>query len=303
MNAQSYNGISLRDVMLALAVTALWGLHFTVIKIGAHEIPSLFLLVVRFSIACLIFLPFIKRIDAAHWRDIASYTIPYLVIHLGTLFVALNYTDAGLSSIILQLGLPFSIILGWIFFKERFGLKTLIGLILSFVGVIILVYQPLNPHFSILGAALLVLSSVGWAVGALRMRSIQDVDFINMTFYSHIIALPFAILGTLIFETGQIEHLQNANMLNLSFVLFYQVIVMSACLFLWKGLMHRNPVFIITPFTMLVPVFGVICGMVFLAETLDSKTVIGGFITLLGVLIITVRKIQKAERIEYPDGD
>lgn len=303
MNAQSYNGISFRDVTLALVVTALWGVHFSVIKIGAHEIPSLFLLVIRFSVASLIFLPFVKRMDRAHWRDLISYTIPYLVIHLGTLFVALKYTDAGLASIILQLGLPFSIILGWVFYKERFGLKTLIGLFLAFGGVLILVYQPLNPHFSALGAGLLVISAIGWAVGALRMRNIQDVDFYNMTFYSHLIALPFAIAATFIFESGQWEQLQKADPLSLSFVLFFQIVLMSICLFIWKGLMHRNPVYIITPFTMLVPVFGVISGILILGEVLDSKTVLGGVITLLGVMVITIRKIQKSEKIDYPEGE
>ncbi|MCD8498258.1 MAG: EamA family transporter [Alphaproteobacteria bacterium] len=289
--------LTLRDAALATAIAASWGVHFMVIRLGAHEVPPLFLLTLRYFLASLIFLPFTSRIDIKQIGGVASYALPYLILHIGLLFVALKYIEAGLASLIMQLGVPFIVLLGWVCFGEKFGPRTAGGLLLSMLGVVLIVYQPFNPDFSYIAAGLCVISAFGWAVGALRMRAVKDMNFATMTFSSHIIALPFALILTLIFETGQVVALGNAHYGILAFVLFYQVILMSLGLYLWRGLMHRNPAWLMTPFTLFVPVFGVLSGMIFLSERPGLYAVLGGLLVLVGVGIIFVRQAQKGRKL------
>jgi len=289
----------LRDMALALLIVALWGLHVVVIRIGATEIPPLMLLSLRFAIVLSVSAFFFKRLPHAKIKAIALYAFPYLVLHLGTIFIGLRYIEAGIGGLILQTEVPFAIILGWLFFREKFGIKTAAGLALAFIGVLIIIYKPgaQSGHFSYFGAAMLVASAFFWAVGSLRMRYIDGVDFWTMSFYSHVIALPFVALLSLLFEANQIKEVMQADPITLGGVLFYQTVLMTLCLYWWKGLMVRNHAYQVTVFMLLQPVFAVIFGMLILSETLDFMTIKGGVVTLIGVGLVTLRKFKKEKQL------
>lgn len=291
--------MTLRDSALALFIVALWGLHVVVIRIGATEIPPLLLLGIRFAIVMSVAAFFFKRLPLDKIKAIAFYAFPYLVLHLGTIFIGLRYIESGVGGLILQTEVPFAIILGWVFYREKFGIKTAAGLALAFIGVLIIIYKPqgTGQNFSYFGAAMLVASAFFWAVGSLRMRYIDGVDFWTMTFYSHLIALPFIALLSAIFESNHIAEIMQAEPMTLGGVLFYQTVLMTLCLYWWKGLMVRNHAYKVTVFMLLQPVFAVIFGILILNETLDLLTIKGGLITLAGVALVTVRRIQKQQKL------
>lgn len=290
--------MSMRDMALAVLIVALWGLHVVVIRIGATEIPPLALLSIRFAIVITFAAFFVKRLPIDKIKAIALYAFPYLFLHLGTIFIGLRYVEAGIGGLILQTEVPFAIILGWLFFREKFGLKTTIGLALAFIGVLVIIYKPGQDtgDFSYFGAAMLVASAFFWAVGSLRMRYIDGVDFWSMSFYSHLIALPFVALLSVFTESNQVADVIKADPLTLGFVLFYQTVLMTLCLYWWKGLMVRNHAYQVTVFMLLQPVFSLVFGMWILHETLDLMTIKGGLITLLGVGIVTMRKLTKEKQ-------
>lgn len=287
--------ISLRDAALATGIAASWGLHFTVIRAGALEVEPLTLLTLRFLLASLIFLPFARRVTPEQFKALAFYAVFYLVLHIGLLFVALRYLEAGLTSLILQTGTPFILILGWVFFGEHFGIKTGFGLILALIGVCLIVYRPFDPDFPFFAALLGVVSAFCWAAGALRMRFIEGVDFASMTFYSHLVALPFALVMMGWFEGNPAPAVTAAHLPTLAGVLAYQVILMSLSLYWWRGLMQRNPAYLVTPFALFVPVFGVLSGMIFMGEQLGAGVLVGGALVIAGVGVISLRQIQKGK--------
>ncbi len=59
---------------------------------------------------------------------------------------------------------------------------------------------------------------------------------------------------------------------------------------LWYHLLRHHPVNQTMPFTLLVPVFGVVFGVLLLGETLTWRTVVGGLLTLFGVSVIVLRR-------------
>ena len=287
--------MSLRDIALALFIIALWGMNLVVIRIGALEIPPLTFLTIRLALCSLMFMPFFKRLDGTQFKNLFFYAIPYITVHLGTLFIGLKFTPSALSGLILQLEIPFLVLIGWLFLGERFGLKTFIGILLAMIGVITIIYQPQGAEpIGYLGPLLLVTSALAWAVGSIRMKYIQDLDFATMTGGSHAIALPFIAALACLIEDNHWQNLLAANQLTFSFVMFYQVIVMSLCLYWWKGLMNRNPAYKVSIFIVLLPLFTVLFGILVLNETLSANAVIGGAIALAGVAIVTVRKSQKS---------
>lgn len=277
----------------------IWGMHFVVIRIGALEIPPFMLLSIRFFLCGLIFLPFANRISLDTFKNLAMYAIPFQGLHMAFLFAGLAQVDAGIAGLVMKAELPMLVILGWFVFKERFGLKTFIGLAVAIIGGAIVLYKPhTDANVTAMGVGFLLLSALFWAIGSTRLRAIKELNFPTMVGYAFTIALPIAITLSLVFESNHIEALKNANHSKLGAVLFYQVIIVSMSHFGWKVLVGRNPVYILTAFTILTPVFALLGGILILHEPLAWTTIFGGAVALAGIAIVTSRQAGKHEELK-----
>ncbi len=281
-----------KDIGLALAVVAGWGLNIVMIRLGATAVEPLSLLVIRYGLSILLFAPFAKKLPLNRYKDMALYALPYIALHLGLVFMALEFLQASLGGLILQTQVPFAIIIGIVFYREKIGIRAITGLILAFGGVGLILLKP-DIEFSYLGTFLMLASAFMWAIGSVRMRNIRDLNMPTMMTYSYVMAFPVVLIGSLLFETSQIEKLTNANWSILSIVLAYQIILMSLALYVWKNLMSRNSVASVTAFSLLQPVFSVSFGMLLLGESVGLITLIGGAIALCGVTLIVFRKRYK----------
>lgn len=274
---------------------AIWGMNYVTIRMGALEISPLLLLSIRFFLCGLIFLPFARAINKTQFLNIAKYALPFQGIHMGTLFLGLAEVDAALGALIMQVQLPFLILIGLVFYKERFGWKTAMGLIIAFIGGLILVYKPApDAHVTVMGVVFLVISALTWAIGSARLKYVQDINFPTLMGSAFWIALPFVFVMSLMTESDHIAQLQGANSITLLIVLGFQVILVSISHYLWKIVIGRNPVYMATPFTILTPIFGVVFAVILLGEALSMTSVIGGGIALAGIVIVTFRKAEKA---------
>ena len=282
-----------RDMALALLVVIAWGVHFPVIKIGTNEIPGALLVTIRFFLTGLVFLPFCKKLTSHQMKQVLIFSVYYYMSHLPLLFIALRYLDSATVALIMQIQVPFAIIIGWLLHKENFGWKTTLGLALAFAGVFFIFGSP--DITSYLGLGLTVCSALFWAFGSIHMRNIKDVDMPSMTAYSSLMAVPATLLMSFVFEYNQIEALQSANWLHLGAVLFYQVFLMSLMMYFWKQLMSRNSIQVVTSFSLLQPAVAVVAAHYMLGEVLSTSALIGGGLAMLGVGVIIIRKIQKLD--------
>jgi O-acetylserine/cysteine efflux transporter len=282
-----------RDVLLALVVILAWGIHFPVIKIGTNEVPGLVLVTLRFLLTGIIFLPFCRNLSKLEFRQVLIFSGYYYMGHLASLFVALRYLESATVALIMQVQVPFAIIFGWLLYNEKFGWRTSVGLGLSFAGLFFIFGSPDITSF--LGLGLTILSSLLWALGSIHMRKIKDVDMPSMTAFSAILAVPSTAIMSLIFEKNQVAELMSANWLHLGFVLSYQIFLMSLMMYLWKELLSRNPVQLVTSFSLLQPAIAVVAAHFMLGESLSTSSFIGGALAMLGVGIIVIRKIQKRQ--------
>lgn len=286
--------MSLKDVVLAISIMALWGLHFVIIRIGALEIPPFLLLSLRFALCALIFLPFANRLSKSQLKNLFFYALPMYALHMSTLFLGLSEVDVGLAALIIQVEMPFLIIIGWIFYSERFGMKTTFGLLITLIGSVLILYKPhMDANISILGITALIISALSWAIGSARLKYIRELNFPTMIGFAFLMALPFSVLFSFMFESNQIEILQTADHLKLGGVLFYQVIIISVSHYWWKIIIGRNPIYMVTPFTILSTLFAVLFGIIFMNEALSTFTLIGAAVALTGIAIVTFRKAKK----------
>lgn len=285
--------MSKRDIFLALLVILAWGIHFPVIKTGTNEIPGLMLVTIRFLLTGLVFLPFCKNLTKLQFKQILIFSAYYYMGHLATLFLGLRYLESATVALIMQAQVPLAMLLGWAFYAEKFKWKTSLGLGIAFIGLLFIFGSP--DITSYLGLGLILTSSLLWALGTVHMRKIQDIDMPSMTAFSAILAAPVTALMSITLESNHVQELMTANWVKLGGVLGYQIILMSLMMYLWKELMSRNAVQLVTAFTLLQPAVAVVAAHYMLGETLSKEAIIGGGLAMIGVSIIVLRKIQKRE--------
>ena len=116
-----------RDFALTLAVVALWGFAFVPIKWALADVPPFMLAAMRFLFAALPAVFFVAR-PAMPWRPVAAYGVAIGVLQFGLLFLGMHLgMPAGLSSLVIQLQVFFTIALSMWLFHERPRAVTWVG--------------------------------------------------------------------------------------------------------------------------------------------------------------------------------
>src|SRR6187551_1481876 len=124
-----------RDIALAVAVTATWGVNFVVIEIGLDHYPPLLFSALRFSVAAVPAIFFVGR-PQVPWRWILAVAGALGVTKFSLLFAGMAAgMPAGLSSLILQSQAVFTLIFAVLLLRERPRPVQLIGLLLCVAGV------------------------------------------------------------------------------------------------------------------------------------------------------------------------
>ncbi|GGY04763.1 membrane protein [Litchfieldella qijiaojingensis] len=276
----------LRDLLLGFTVIAIWALNIIVIKVGVADMPPLLMTTLRFMLVAALLVPF---------NPVAPHQFPFLLLlsatfgtlHFALLFIGLEQAEAGTGALLVQMGTPFATLLAVIFLKERLGPKRLVGLILSFAGVIVLAGGPTLP--SALPLALLLLSALGWAVSQLLIKRGPNIPPLALAGWVALFAVPQVALGSLLFEHDHMNAMVNAGWAGWGAVLYTAVMSSIVAYGLWYGLLRRHPVNRVVPMTLLVPVLAVLLGVILLGDGLGIHKLAGGALVVTGIALIILR--------------
>ncbi|MCH4562497.1 EamA family transporter [Halomonas sp. EGI 63088] len=276
----------LRDLLLGLSVIAIWALNIIVIKVGVAEMPPLLMTTLRFLLVAALLVPF---------HPVARHQLPFLLLlsatfgtlHFALLFIGLGQAEAGTGALLVQMGTPFATLLAVIFLRERLGPKRLVGLTLSFAGVVVLAGGPTLP--SPLPLALLLLSALGWAISQLLIKRGPNIAPMALAGWVALFAVPQVALGSLLFEHDHLEAMRRAGWAGWGAVVYTAVMSSILAYGLWYGLLRRHPVNRVVPMTLLVPVLAVLLGVLLLGDTLGIHKLAGGGLVVAGIALIVLR--------------
>lgn len=276
-------------VLYALITALCWGANFVAAKIGMEHFPPLLLLTLRFALVAAILLPF-------YWRR----TIPFHVLLpmsliLGTAHFALMFTgiakglDLATAIITAQLGVPFSCLLSAMLFDDRLGPWRSFGMVVAFIGIMFIAGTPqvvanFYPFLMVMGA------SFCWASGNILLKRQGTANVLEMLAWLSLLVVPQMLLLSLLIESNHWELLITAPASAVIAVLFTAVASTVVAYGLWYHLLQNCEVSRVTPFNLLVPIFGIAIAQIFYQDPLSMKVLIGGAITLGGVAIIVFRK-------------
>ena len=133
--------MNIRDLLLTLSVPVIWGFGFTFAKAGMAEFPPLFLMGMRFCIVALALVWVVPR-PRGHLRYIFWIALISSTLQYGLTFTGLSMIDASLAVIVVHLEVPFGVLPAVIILRERPGLQRIVGMLLSFSGIVLIAAQP-----------------------------------------------------------------------------------------------------------------------------------------------------------------
>ncbi|MGH1397590.1 MAG: DMT family transporter [Alphaproteobacteria bacterium] len=285
--------VSSRDVLLGLLVMLGWAGNTVVIKFITLEVEPFTGLALRFVIAALVFLPFLRMVGRAQFWVLLQICVCMAVLHWGSLIWAIDRLDASMAAILMQMQVIFAALIGRFFFGENFGWRTGAGIMLGIAGVAVLVGLPEETP-SMSGVLGMVFSMFTIVIAYARMKAIAGVSSVNYMAHLYAIGIVPVIVMAFMFEAPLAFDWGAVDWRVLGRALLYQVFLVSGVHMLWQRLMGRNAMSGLPNLTLLLPVMGVAMAVVFLGERVSMPMVFGGVLTMIGVGIVLWRKRVRA---------
>lgn len=281
-----------KDYLQLFACLVLWAGNVIAIKMAVSEVDPMVAATLRFICAALLFMPFIKWPDKRTLKIIFQISMLMNVLHIGTLFIALDMLDAASVSILLQTQVVFATLLGVFLFKERIHWRTWTGMGIASFGIIVMLGEPdMMSHPQ--GVAIMLFSCLCLTLSYVRMKHLQTVHPATYVCLINLFAAPIAFAASQVIAPQSWGNLGAVDWHVFGPLLAYQAILVSSTHIAWQRLMHRGDVGRITAFTLLIPFLTIILSVTILGEHISWAMIAGGLITMLGVGIITLRRIQK----------
>jgi O-acetylserine/cysteine efflux transporter len=278
--------MSPRDLILALFVVTVWGVNFVAIRWGVDEVAPLLMTALRYLLAALPAVFFIRR-PAVSWTILIGYGFAIGVAQFGLLFVSIKLgMPAGLSSLVMQLQAFFTIGLAVIFLRERPSPVQWLGAAVAFGGIGAIALERLD------GAALIPLlmtiaAAFFWGVGNIVTKRAGQIDMLGFVVWSALVPpIPLLALSLLFEGPGAIPAaMQNLTLIGASSLLF---ISYGATLFgygTWSMLLSRYPAGLVAPFSLLVPIAGIGSAALLLGEAISGIEIAGSVLVFAGLLL------------------
>lgn len=283
--------------MVVLANFA-WGFNFIAGKIGSEVFQPLFFTALRFLFLLLLMLPWLKPAPG-YMKPLLRVAFLLGALHFGMLFIGLN-AGGNIASIAIttQLYVPFSAILASLFLREKISVVSILAIAMAFGGVMVIGFDPnvfnhLDAIMWVIGAAFVM------AVATILMRQCPNLGVFRLQAWIALIALPSLLLFSSIFESGQIQIISDAAIIDFWSPLYSAV----GASILGHGIVYyllgRYPVSQITPLLLPAPVIATFFGMFIFGDILGWKLIVGGGATLLGIIMLLKQPGDK--KIASPD--
>ena len=275
-----------RDIALAILAALVWGTNFVAVRTGLDSVPPLLFLAVRFVVVCVPAVFFVRR-PGMPWRDLAliglftslgQFALLYLALHLGM--------PPGLSSLVLQAQVLVTVVIAAVWLRERPSTPQRVGVALGGAGLLtIAVGRGLSAPLLVL-----VLAAVSWAVGNVLTRRAGALTApgagLGVTVWSGLVVPVPALALSFAFEgpeaiTHALTHVQWPGIASTAYTAYLSSLVGYG---IWTTLLSRHPVARVTPFAMLVPVFGLAAAAVAFGERPNTLEGVGGAVLLAGVV-------------------
>lgn len=285
----------LRHIALALLVVAIWGFNFVIIKLSVEALPPILAAGLRFVAAALPAVFFIRPPKAPFWL-VTAYGLSIGFALYGFLNLSIAWgMSAGLSSLVLQVQAFFTMALALVLLGERPSRFQIEGAVIAFAGIAVIATERLAAT-ALLPLVMTLLAALSWGLANVLTKKAGRVDALAFTVWGALVA-PVPLIGLSLLVEGPdvvLAALAGFGWREAGLIAFlaYPATLLGGGI--WSWLLGRHPASTVAPFTLLVPITGLLSGYLVLGETI-TPVEIGGAVLVIAGLLVTLWRGRPGE--------
>jgi len=280
------------DIFIALLVPALLGFGFVIAKPAMQYFPPYLLMGMRFTIPAL-FLIWWFPLPKGLYFDLFKVSLIGSTLQYGLTYTGLNIIDASSAVLLVQLEVPFGIIIAFFLLKEIPTIKNIIGLVIAFIGVFILTGAP-NLEGKYVGVLLTMSGAFTWALGAVMAKPLsKKIGAFALMTWLCVFSGPMLLLVSLVFDGNPMPYILSANINSWLTVIFLGFFMQPVGYAAWYYVLKKYPINKVMPVLLILPVTGLITSIFLLGEDPPKQVFLGGLVIIFGVGAILFTKSNK----------
>jgi len=284
--------LSFRDILIAISVPILLGFGFVIAKPAMEYFPPYLLMGMRFTIPALILVWWFP-IPKGLFLDLFKVSFIGNTLQYGLTYNGLNIIDASSAVLLIQLEVPFGILIAFFLLKEIPSIKNIIGLVIAFFGVFILTGAP-NLEGKYFGVLLTLSGAFTWSLGAVMAKPLsKKIGALALMTWLAVFSGPMLILISVIVNGNPIQYILFANFNSWLTVLYLGFFMQPAAYGAWYYVLSKYPVNKVMPVLLLLPITGLITAIFLLGEDPPKQVFLGGTVIVFGVGMILFTRSKK----------
>lgn len=283
--------MKLKDFALLVLICLIWGASNVVSKlvVGHWGVPPLYFAAVRFALVLLVTLPWLLPVPRPVWR-ILLVGLCMGAGNFALLFMGLQTASPSSVAVVVQAGLPITTLLSIVMLGERIHWRRGLGITLTLIGVLIVVWKP---GFALSAGLMFVLGAAfAGSLGAILMKQMDEIAPLRFQAWVGLTATVPLTVASLLFEEGQVMTSLAAGWPFVAALLFSALIVSVCAHTAYYGLIAKYEANLLAPLTLITPLSTIALGVMFTGDQLDCRMILGSALALAGVLIVAVRRTK-----------
>jgi drug/metabolite transporter (DMT)-like permease len=278
------------------AVCVLWGSTYIAIRIGVSDFPPFLFAGTRFLTAGLLVLLFSKAkgylfpVHGIEYIQLAVVGILLLVGGTGLVVFVSRWVHSGMSALLIStIPLFMALLEVLVYKKSTLSLKGWVGLLTGFAGVVFLVISNNGTGaIDVLGASLLLLAALSWAVGSIYSKSFQPTGstFSHIGLHMLSAGIVFFIMGIALGEASRMHLTIKGVGATLYLVVFGSIVAYSCYIYV----LQKWPASKAGTYAYVNPVVAIMLGALILKESISFSVVLSSIVILGSVYVVQTSK-------------
>jgi drug/metabolite transporter (DMT)-like permease len=280
----------------ATFAVVVWGASFIATKIALRDLTPVTVVWLRFAMGVLILGLAVSLRKQFYWLKKNEWLYFALLGFLGITFHqwlqsnALETSEASTTAWIVSTTPVFMAILGWVVLKEKLPWLKIAGILLAFVGVLLVVYDGNLRAISLRsfgkpGDILILISAINWTVfSVLSRRGLKTHPATLMMFY--VMFIGWAFTSILFFATENVSEISNLTAQGWMAVAFLGIFCSGLAYIAWYDALQALTTAQTGVFLYIEPLVAVVVAFLILGEAITPASLIGGGIIFLGIWLV-----------------
>ncbi|TFZ06583.1 EamA family transporter [Ramlibacter henchirensis] len=287
--------------LLALAVVAVWGTNFVVIKAALDQLPPLLLGTLRFLLALVPAMFFLPR-PRVPLSNLAGYGLLIGAGQFGMLYLAIDgRISPGLASLVVQTQVFFTIGLAMWLAGERIRGYQVIAVLVAAAGLAVVGWHT-DATTTVAGLLLVLGAAASWAGGNILTKRAGSINMVAYVVWSSAFAVPVLFALSLAFEgwdriAASVQQASPGAWAAVGWQSWANSLFGYAA---WNWLLSRYTAATVTPLALLIPVFGMGASALWLGEPLPAWKLVAAALVISG---LALNLLWPQARIGVPGGE